>query len=123
MKSNLMEQPTFQRRFTSREGGLGASYNSLYPEQFCLKKGSLFEALIKLYQRQGNSLLKKMKRYKTLSLKYLNKIAISFSVIKRYCNKMTNHNYNKIVKSDWLSNALISALIGQFNRTARVMPK
>ena len=34
-----------------------------------------------------------------------------------------NHNYNKIVKSDWLSAALISALIGQFNRTVRVMPK
>ena len=24
-----------------------------------------------------------------------------------------NHNYNKILKSDWLSTALISALIGQ----------
>ena len=34
-----------------------------------------------------------------------------------------NHNYNKIVKSDWLSTALISALIEQFNRTVRVMPK
>ena len=34
-----------------------------------------------------------------------------------------NHNYNKIVKSDWLSTALISALIGQFDRTVRVMPK
>ena len=35
-----------------------------------------------------------------------------------------NHNYNKMVKSDWLSTALIcNALIGQFNRTARVMPK
>ena len=34
-----------------------------------------------------------------------------------------NHNYNKIVKSDWLLTALISALIGQFNRTVRVMPK
>ena len=34
-----------------------------------------------------------------------------------------NHNYNKTVKSDWLSTALISALIGQFNRTVRVMPK
>ena len=30
-----------------------------------------------------------------------------------------NYNYNKIVKSDWLSTALISALIGQFNRTVR----
>ena len=34
-----------------------------------------------------------------------------------------NHNYNKIVRSDWLSTALISALIGQFSRTVRVMPK
>ena len=34
-----------------------------------------------------------------------------------------HHHYNKIVKSDWLSTALISALIGQFNRTVRVMPK
>ena len=33
----------------------------------------------------------------------------------------SNHNYNKIVKSDWLSTALISALIGQFDRTVRVM--
>ena len=36
---------------------------------------------------------------------------------------MYNHNYNKIVKSDWLSTALISALIGQFNRSVRIMPK
>ena len=35
----------------------------------------------------------------------------------------SNHNYNKILKSNWFSNALISALIGQFNRTVRVMPK
>ena len=26
---------------------------------------------------------------------------------------MINHNYNKILKSDWLSTALISAFIGQ----------
>ena len=38
-------------------------------------------------------------------------------------NNNNNHNYNKIVISDWLSTALISALIGQFNRTVRVMPK
>ena len=25
-----------------------------------------------------------------------------------------NHNYNKILESDWLSTALISALIGQY---------
>ena len=30
---------------------------------------------------------------------------------------------NNIVKSDWLSTALISALIGQFNRTVLVMSK
>ena len=34
-----------------------------------------------------------------------------------------NHNYNKILKSDWRSTALISAVIGQFDRTVRVMPK
>ena len=33
------------------------------------------------------------------------------------------HNYNKILKFDWLSTALISALIGQSNRTMHVMPK
>ena len=32
-------------------------------------------------------------------------------------------NHNKILKSDWLSTTLISALIGQFNRTVRVIPK
>ena len=34
-----------------------------------------------------------------------------------------NHNYNKIVKSVWLSTALISALIGHFNRTVRVITR
>ena len=36
-----------------------------------------------------------------------------------------NHNYhnNKILKSDWLSTVLISALIGQCNRTDRVIPE
>ena len=42
---------------------------------------------------------------------------------KIFDNMELNHNYNKIFKSDWLSTALISALIGQFNRTVRVMPK
>ena len=36
---------------------------------------------------------------------------------------VVNHNHNKIVKSDWLSTALVSALIGQFDRTVTVMPK
>ena len=34
-----------------------------------------------------------------------------------------NHTCNKILKSDWLSTTLISALIGQLNRTVRVIPK
>ena len=38
-------------------------------------------------------------------------------------NNLSNHNYNKIVKSDWVSTALISALIREFKRTVRVMPK
>ena len=42
---------------------------------------------------------------------------------KKKNDNNNNHNYNKIVKSDWLSTALISALIGQFNRTVRVMAK
>jgi len=44
-------------------------------------------------------------------------------VLQAANNFSCNHNYNKIVKSDWLSTALISALIRQFNRTVRVMPK
>ena len=43
--------------------------------------------------------------------------------LQLYADILFNHNYNKIVKSDWLSTALISALIGQLNRTVRVMPK
>ena len=31
------------------------------------------------------------------------------------------YNYNKILKSDWLSTALISALIEQFNWTVRAI--
>ena len=34
----------------------------------------------------------------------------------------TGHKYNKILKSDWLSTVLISALIGKCNRTEHVMP-
>ena len=48
-------------------------------------------------------------------------IIVDIIIIIRYY--YYNHNYNKILKSDWLSTALISALIGQFNRTVRVMPK
>ena len=38
-------------------------------------------------------------------------------------NNNNNHNYNKILKSDWLSTALISALIGQFDRTVRAFTR
>ena len=48
--------------------------------------------------------------------------SIQRNLIKNY-NFRCNHTYNKIVKSDWVSTALISALIGQFDRTVRVMPK
>ena len=35
-----------------------------------------------------------------------------------------NHNYTKILKSDWVSTVLISALIGlQCNRTVCIIPK
>ena len=44
-----------------------------------------------------------------------------------FCNKradfQTNHKYNKILKSDWLSTVLISALIGQCNRTVCAIPR
>ena len=49
----------------------------------------------------------------------INSITSSYTQI----NYIANHNYNKILKSDWLSSALISALIGQFNWTVRIMPK
>ena len=38
-------------------------------------------------------------------------------------NNNHNHNYNKILKSDWLSTALISALIEQFDRTVRAFTR
>ena len=34
------------------------------------------------------------------------------SIVRNYY--AVNHNYNKILKSDWFSTALISALIGQY---------
>ena len=52
----------------------------------------------------------------------LSKTVGIFSKLRYYVNvdtlimlyySLINHNYNKIVKSDWLSTALISALIGQ----------
>ena len=33
-----------------------------------------------------------------------------------------NHNYDKILKSDWLSTVLILALMGQCDRTGCAMP-
>ena len=51
------------------------------------------------------------------------KIFLSNIGFQKCPSSLVNHNYNKILKSDWLSTALISALIGQLNRTVRVMPK
>ena len=48
---------------------------------------------------------------------YLHDHKKEISIVKSYLYPIVdffiNHNYNKIVKSDWLSTALISALIGQ----------
>ena len=49
----------------------------------------------------------------------LSRLRIAGYCILYFC---VNHNYNKIVKFDWLSTALISALIEQFDRTVRIMP-
>ena len=55
---------------------------------------------------------------------YLHDHKKEISIVKSYLypivDSFINHNYNKIFKSDWLSTALISALIGQFIRTVRV---
>ena len=49
---------------------------------------------------------------------YLHDHKKEISIVKSYLypivDSFINHNYNKIVKSDWLSTALISALIGQY---------
>ena len=47
----------------------------------------------------------------------------SITIVVWFCYYSINHNYNKILKSDWLSTALISTFIGQLNRTVRVMPE
>ena len=60
-----------------------------------------------------------MRMHNMISMKV--KLRIIFLLYKAAI--LPNHNYNKIVKSDWLSTALISALIGQFNSTVRIMPK
>ena len=54
---------------------------------------------------------------------YQRRTTINFGISGYKSDYSRNHNYNKILKSDWLSTALISALIGQFNRTVSVMPK
>ena len=35
----------------------------------------------------------------------------------------SNHSYYKILKSDWLSTVLISALTGQFDKTVRAITR
>ena len=39
-----------------------------------------------------------------------------WDITKTSSNIVYNHSCNKILKSDWLSTALVSALVGQFNR-------
>ena len=56
-------------------------------------------------------------------LNFIGKKELLQNVINNNNNHNNNHNCNKILKSDWFSPALISALIGQFNRTVLVMPK
>ena len=48
---------------------------------------------------------------------------VSLEVLNALDNNYINHNCNKILKSDWLSTVLSSALIGQCNRTVHIMPK
>ena len=46
----------------------------------------------------------------------LYKVCVGFTIAPVTINLNINHNYNKILKSDWLSTVLISALI-MTNRT------
>ena len=50
------------------------------------------------------------------------KVCVGFTIAPVTINLNINHNYNKILKSDWLSTVLISALIGQCDRRVRIMP-
>ena len=52
----------------------------------------------------------------------LYKVCVGFAIDPVTINLKINHNFNKILKSDWLSTVLISALIGQCNRRVRIMP-
>ena len=54
---------------------------------------------------------------KQINGKQLHDFGRSNNFFKIIAHNYLNHNYNKILKSDWLSTALISALIGQLNRT------
>ena len=47
---------------------------------------------------------------------------VSLKVLNALGNNYINNNCNKILKSDWLSTVLSSALIGQCNRKVRIMP-
>ena len=55
----------------------------------------------------------------SLKAKYAGESIILY--LKVIYDKKCNHNYNKILKSDWLSTVLISALITQFNRTVHTI--
>ena len=70
----------------------------------------------------------KMARISGVTIRFLAMMNVELLCRKAIINYKSNndnnhHSYNKILKSEWLSTALISALIGQFDRTVRVMPK
>ena len=70
----------------------------------------------------------KRARISGVTIRFLAMMNVELLCRKAIINYQSNidnnhHNYNKILKSEWLSTALISALIRQFNRTVRVMPK
>ena len=70
--------------------------------------------LVEVYERVAKSVIWVCKRARKDG-------QMNFMAVKE-SSFVINHNYNKIVKSDWLLTALISDLIGQFNRIVRVMP-
>ena len=87
-------------------------------EYFFLWVTHLFQKLTNLHILQFN-----LKQFEALGNKPPYREFISGDLTSNNNDNNNNHNYNKIVKSDWLSTTLISALIRQFNRTVRVMPK
>ena len=87
-----------------------AEFLTSLANQYSVTGGHRFLMSVTMFERAGTG-PKNCLKMSLIYLLFLNTILI------------VNHNYNKLVKSDWLSTALISALSGLFNRTVRVMPK